>query len=109
MEENTTKVQKNYLPTLRKLPGWFISGVIIFPVLAISGIALNLISLGKINPLFWIIIPAVIFEELFETSFFAFSNNQVSNFIFVIIFWFCIGGLTGWITGKLIKSLTIKT
>ena len=101
MEENTTKVQKNYLLTLRKLPGWFISGVIIFPVLAISGIALNLISLGKIKFLFWMILPSIIFEELFENSFVLFSDSQFTNLVFIIIFWFSIAAITGWITSKL--------
>jgi len=109
MEENTTKAQKNYFPILSKLPGWFISAIIIFPVLAISGIILNAISLGKINLLFWMIIPAVFFEELFETIFFEFSNSQIANLIFAIIFWFCIGALTGWITGKLKNNSSIKT
>ncbi len=101
MEENTTKVQNRYPAILCKLPGWLISAVIIFPVLAISGIALNLISLGKIQLLFWMILPSIFFEELFETSYIAFSDSQFANLVFIIIFWFSIGAIIELITSKL--------
>ena len=101
MEKNTTKVQKNYLSILRKLPTWFISEVIILPVVAFIGIALNVISAGQINFLFWIILPSILFEQLFETSFYAFSNSQLANLLFVLLFWSTLGALTGLIVTKL--------
>lgn len=107
MEKNTTKVQKNYLSILSKLPTWFISAVIILPVIALIGIALNIISTGQINFLFWIILPSILFEQVFETSFYAFSNSQLANLIFVLMFWSFLGALLGWITGKIRdKSIT---
>ena len=103
MEKNTTKVQKNYLSVLRKLPTWFISAVIILPVVALISIALNIISTGQINLLFWIILPSI----LFESSFYAFSNSQLANLIFVLMFWSFLGAILGWITGKIRdKSIT---
>ena len=101
MEKNTTKVQKNYLSILRKLPTWFISAVIILPVVALIGIALNIIITGQINLLFWIILPSILFEQLFETSFYAFSNSQLANLLFVLLFWSTLGALTGLIVTKL--------
>jgi len=98
MEKNTTKVQKNYLSVLRKLPSWFISAVIILPVVALIGIALNIISAGQINLLYWIILPSILFEQVFETSFYAFSNSPLANLLFVFLFWSSTGALVGWLT-----------
>jgi len=89
-----------------KLPKWLLSGIIIFPVLLLSGIFLFALTFGKISILFWLIIPSVIFEELFETCCYVFSNNQIANLFFVLLFWFTIGGLLGWITEKLNFILT---
>jgi hypothetical protein len=86
-----------------KLPYWVLSGIIIFPVLMILGVIFFTITLGEFNILFWLIIPSIIFEELFETSYYAFSNSQVANLLFALIFWFIIGGTLGWITGKIKK------
>lgn len=107
MEKNTTKVQKNYLSVLSKLPTWFISAVIILPVVALIGIALNIISAGQINFLFWIILPSILFEQVFETRFYAFSNSPLANLLFVFLFWFSTGALVGWLIAR-IRDRTIN-
>lgn len=87
----------------KKLPNWILSGIIIFPVLIVLGIIFFALTLGKFNVLFWLIIPSAIFEELFETCCYVFSNNQIANLLFALIFWFTIGATVGWISGKLKK------
>ncbi|MBU1103788.1 MAG: hypothetical protein KJ600_04500 [Nanoarchaeota archaeon] len=53
-----------------------------------------IIGLFGRNYLGWMILPSIIFEEVFERCCYAFSNNRVGNFAFVILFWFVVGG--GW-------------
>lgn len=89
----------------KKIPHWILSGIIIFPVLIISGVVLFVLTLGKFNILFAFIIPAIIFESLFETCCYAFSNNQAANIIFAVMFWFIIGAAIGWFNGRLKKLL----
>jgi ABC-type transporter Mla maintaining outer membrane lipid asymmetry permease subunit MlaE len=80
---------------VKSLPYWLVSGVIIFPVLIVLGLLFGLASGGKINALFWMIIPSIIFEETFETCCRTLSDNLIFNVLFVGIFWFGIGSLTG--------------
>jgi len=101
MEKNTRKNQKNYFAILSRLPSWLISALIIVPIVALIGIILYAISAGQINFLFWIILPSILFEQLFETSFYAFSNSYLANLVFVILFWTSIGALVGWITAMI--------
>ena len=86
---------------VKSLPNWLISGVTIFPVLMVLGLLFGLVSGGKINVLFWAVIPSIIFEETFETYCRAFSDNFVFNILFVGIFWFGIGSLTGLLAEKI--------
>jgi len=53
---------------LQKLPNPLLFGIIVFPVIIIFNIILFILTLGKINILFWLIIPSIIFEELFEKN-----------------------------------------
>ena len=80
---------------LKKLPLWLISGIAIFPLLTILGLILYVISLGKVSFLFWMIIPSIIFEELFETHFYSLSNNIILNTLFIILFWFSLAAFLG--------------
>jgi K+-sensing histidine kinase KdpD len=77
------------------IPFWVKTGILIIPFLIIIGIILHYFSKGTINSLFWLVIPAVIFEELFETCCYNFSNNQTGNLFFVLLFWFTIGAIIG--------------
>jgi len=88
---------------LKKLPNWLLSGIFIFPVIFILGFIFFTFTFGKFNILYWLIIPSVIFEELFETCCYTLSNNQIVNLFFALFFWFIIGGALGWITGKIKK------
>lgn len=88
-----TYIHKNM--KINKIPQWFIWGISIFPLLLILGPILNIISFGKINFLFWMIIPSIIFEELTERNFYNLSNNTILNLIFILIFWFTIDSFLG--------------
>lgn len=88
---------------IQKTPTWILSGIMIFPVIIILGLILWVITWGAFNALFWLIIPSIIFEELFETCCYVFSNSQIANLIFALIFWFVIGGLTGCGVSKIKK------
>lgn len=101
MEKNTTKNQKNYFAILSRLPSWLISALITVPIVALIGIILYAVSAGQINFLFWIILPSILFEQLFETNLYAFSNSYIANLVFVILFWTSIGALVGWITSMI--------
>lgn len=108
MEKNSKQNQENPFSLLRKLPTWLMSALIIIPVVALIGVALFLISTGQINMLFWIILPSILFEQLFETSFYAFSNSQLANLVFVLLFWSFIGASVGWIISR-IRSNSISS
>jgi hypothetical protein len=86
---------------VKSLPYWLISGVMIFPILIILGLLFCLTTGGKINALYWLVIPSIIFEETFETCCRTFSDNLVFNILFIGIFWFGIGCLTGLLAEKL--------
>jgi ABC-type transporter Mla maintaining outer membrane lipid asymmetry permease subunit MlaE len=86
---------------IKDLSYWLISGVVIFPVLIVLGLFFGLASGGKISALYWMVIPSIIFEETFETCCQTFSDNLIFNLLFIGIFWFGIGSLTGWLTEKL--------
>jgi len=79
----------------KKIPYWILSGIITILIIIIVGIILSLITFGKFNYLFWLILPSILFEELFETCCYTFSNSQIANLIFALGFWFVIGSLVG--------------
>ena len=85
---------------LKKVHTWVISGLAIFPVLIVLGGIFYVMSAGKVNFFFWMIIPSIIFEETLESCFYELSNNTFLNLIFVIIFWFSIGAVTEIISKK---------
>ncbi len=89
-----------------KIPGWLKYGILIFPILIISFLILSLIT--SINPLSWMIIPAIIFEEVFESCCYPFSNNYIANLAFLIVFWFAIGSLLGMAIEKIKKHCLIN-
>ena len=89
---------------LKKLPDWLLSGILIFPVLIALGIIVFALTFGKLNALFWVIFPSILFEELFETCCYSFSNNQIANLLFAFIFWFAIGAVLGWLNGIVKKN-----
>jgi len=74
--------------------------MIIFPVLIVLGIILFALTFGKFNVLFRLIVPSIIFEKLFESCRYAFSNSQTVNLFFALIFRFIIGATIGWSIGK---------
>ena len=88
----------------RKLPIYLLFGVMIFPILIVLGVVLWLITWGGFNMLFWLIIPSVIFEELFETCCYFVADSQILNLVFALIFWFVIGVALSLI-GKKLKYL----
>lgn len=77
----------------------------IFPVLIVLGLLFGPVSGGKVNVLFWAVIPSIIFEEIFETCCQAFSDNFIFNVLFVGIFWFGVGSLTGLLVEGIKKHL----
>ncbi|MBD3252319.1 hypothetical protein GF386_01160 [Candidatus Pacearchaeota archaeon] len=80
----------------KKIHFWFITGTAIFFILLLMSIILLIVNFFiEINYLFWIIIPSIIFEELFETCCYGFSNNILANFVFILIFWFVVGAVIG--------------
>jgi len=88
---------------VKNLPNWLVSGVVIFPILIVSGLLFGLVSGGKVNVLFWAVIPSIIFEEIFETCCRTFSDNFIFNVLFIGIFWFGIGSITGLLTERIKK------
>jgi len=80
----------------KEIPFWFTTGTTIFFVLLIISIVLFVVNFfTAVNYLFWFIIPSIVFEELFETCCYGFSNDLLANFIFVLVFWFAIGAIIG--------------
>ena len=51
-------------------------GLLIFPVVIIVSLILGVFGL---NYLIWMVIPSVLFEEIFERAFYSFSNNIYFN------------------------------
>jgi hypothetical protein len=90
---------------VRDLPYWLISGVIIFPILIVLGLLFGLASGGRVNVFYWMIIPSIIFEETFEVCCWTFSDNLIFNILFIGIFWFGIGSLTGLLAERLKRTL----
>ena len=88
----------------RNVPNWLASGLLILPVVAVLGILLWAITLGAFSPLFWLILPAILFETLVETSFRAMSDSRALNFLFAVLFWFVVGAGTGWLSALLRRS-----
>ena len=87
----------------KKIPYWILSGILIFPLLIFISLVLFIFTQGKVSYLFWLVIPSIIFEELFEAYFYVLSNNQIANLVFAFIFWFSIGSFISWITLKIKK------
>ena len=76
-----------------RFPYWAHIGIMIFPLVAVLSLILKWIF--GTNPLLWMIIPSVIFEQVFERCCYSFSNNQFFGIIFVLGFWFFVGALIG--------------
>ncbi len=43
----------------------------------------------------WLVLPSIIFEELFEGCCYDFSNNLVFNLLFALLFWIVIAVILG--------------
>ena len=67
----------------------------------VLGVILLILTLGKISVLFWLIIPSIFFEEIFETCCYAFSDSYVINFLFALFFWFIVGAVLGWTNDRI--------
>ena len=65
------------------------------PVVAALGLVLFAITLGEFNPLFWLVLPAIMFETLVEARFPVLADSYAANLIFALGFWFAIGAATG--------------
>lgn len=88
----------------KKLPTWFLQGIFIFPFLILISVVFFFLTFGEFNILFWLVVPSIIFEEIFEGCCYTFSNNYLANLIFALIFWFVIGVLIGRFSRKLNKD-----
>ena len=76
-----------------RFPYWAHTGIMIFPLVAVLSLILNwMFGTGS---LLWVIIPSIIFEQVFEKCCSSFSNNQLINSLFVLVFWFGVGALIG--------------
>ncbi|MBU0466064.1 MAG: hypothetical protein KJ718_03585 [Nanoarchaeota archaeon] len=80
-----------------KFPSWLNFGILIFPIVIIISLIIGLFG-G--NYLVWMILPSIVFEELFEGCCYAFSNSEIVSFIFSLVFWFVVGVLIGRVVGK---------
>jgi len=80
---------------LKDSPDWLVSGVAIVPAVAVVGLLLFAITLGGFNPLFWLVLPAIMFETLVEARFPVLADSYAANLIFALGFWFAIGAATG--------------
>lgn len=87
--------------TIRQLPLWVRTGVMIFPPLILAGLVLQVVAPASNCLLFWMIIPSIVFEEALEQHFYAASNSQALNLLFIVAFWFAVGALAGLSAGKL--------
>jgi len=87
--------------SLRKVPIWVLSGSVIFPILMFLGFIFYGLSSGKVNLFFWMIMPSIFLEEVFESCCYNLSNSIFLNFIFIILFWFLIGATIGYWVKKL--------
>lgn len=88
----------------KKIKKSIISGITIFPSLIAFGIFLSMITSQKISWLFWINIPAWIFEELFEIKFLKLSDSIILNSIFAFIFWLTVSILSKYIKERVFKK-----
>ena len=80
---------------LRVLPSWVVSGIAIFPVLVVVGLLAGVATAGRVGVLFWLVLPAIVFEEALEASFTALSDDLLANALFALAFWFGIGAGVG--------------
>ena len=76
----------------------------IFPSLIAFGLFLNIVTSQKISWLFWLKLPARIFEEIFELKFFNFSNNIIFNSIFAFLFWLLISLVSNLLGNRVLKK-----
>lgn len=81
-----------------------IRAMTIFPSLMAFGIFLNIITSQKIKWLFWLKLPAVIFEQLFELKSAPLSDSLILNLLFAFFFWLGISMLSDYIGSKLSKD-----
>lgn len=72
----------------------------IFPSLVAFGLFLNIITSQKISWLFWLKLPAVIFDKLFNIKSLELSENIILSSIFAFFFWMGISMLSGYIGSK---------
>jgi len=87
-----------------KLSDYLTYGFVIFPIITVYGLLMNYFSDGKINYLFWAVIPSFIYEKILEPLSFILSKNLYLNSLFVILFWF-ITGLVIALVGHTFKIL----
>lgn len=85
---------------IKDLPLWLVGGIIVFPIIGSFGL-LEFLLEKEPSPFFWATFPAIIFEELFEKSFPAFSDSLFFNFSFLVLFYFFLGSLTGTLVERL--------
>jgi hypothetical protein len=77
---------------IKKIPFWVKTGILIFPVLLLTSVIAVAL---KTNILWWMIVPSVVFEEIFESFSTAISDSILLNLLFILVFWFAIGSLIG--------------
>jgi hypothetical protein len=77
---------------MEKKREWLVFGLLIIPVVIVVSL---LIGLATDNYILWITLPSILFEQMFEKCCYAFSNNQIANFIFAILLWFLVGAAIG--------------
>ena len=80
---------------LKNSPDWLVSGFTIVPAVAVICLVLFTVTLGGINPLFWLVLPAILFETLVEARFPVLADSYAANLAFALLFWFAIGAATG--------------
>ena len=90
-----------------QLPLWLVTGTLVFPILTVIGVIVAAFCSSDVNPLFSLILPSIVFEELLEDSFAVISDSYVLNFLFAILFWFGIGCFVGFCVER-IKSMFQK-
>ena len=88
----------------RNSSNWLASGILIIPAVAVLGIVLWAVTLGAFNPLFWLILPSIMFEQLIEGYSQSLSDSQLANLTFTLAFWFTVGAGTGWMSSLLRRS-----
>jgi hypothetical protein len=84
---------------MKEIPELIKYGIFMFPVIIIISLLIGIFSIVfNHGPGFflWLVIPSIIFEEIFESWAYDFSNNIIANFSFAVLFWFFIGALGGY-------------